>query len=349
MTDYMETIRLIGAGLIGIGILTVVLAAVFGTAFGMVGFGTGEEEITPVFDEAVELSIDVDEDDEIFVGVEATRGNALSLDGSGYLEADEPDEWDAGAWSVAAVGIPDPQRADLDGEAYTLLTPASDDSELLVVWDRGEWVAFYESDDGAGVVRLDGEATTTPVVVTFDGDGELALHVDGETNTTTLSPTTNSYPDPFRWVGEIDEVRYFDGALTASQIETYQNDPVDPLADADHRARWMFNEDSGETTTGYQGAEDGTLVSASFGAGVAGPDLEHGVDFNASASPLSVTILSGGYLDGAPTAFVTVEGSAPGLVGLLQSARGIGASALGLLVVGLLVAAARTVMDDFER
>lgn len=349
MAEYLKIVNNVAGLLLGIALMAFVASSVFSAAFGLVGFGTGTDEITPETDQPIELDFNVDEDDEVSVGVAATTGQAVSLDGTGYANASEPDDWDSGDWSVAAVGSPDVDAGAYENQTYALLTPeGANGGELFVGWSAGNWTAIYQNGTQNASASVEGTADQTPTVVTFnESDGELVIHADDQTDTGSLNDERVDEPDPYRWVGSIDEVRYIDGEMTSEQIDTYQADPVDPLADATHLARWMFDEGEGDEVSGYEGAEPATLISASFTSGVAGPDLVEGTDFNVSTNPLSVTVLSGGYLDGAPTAYVTAEGSAGAFVNLLSTLASTGGAALSLLVIGALVLAARAVMDEF--
>ena len=349
MTDYIEIVKAVGGALAGIVVIGIILSAVFGSAVDVAGVGEQLDEIEPVVDEPVELAVDVSADDDITLSVDATQATAVELDGTGYVEADEPDGWDTGNWSVAVTATPDTGGANFGSESFVVLAPTGEaGGELLVAWDAGQWVAVYDDGAESAVVAVDGTTDQTELVVTFDDTaGELAIHADDASETAVLDAETVAQPDAFRWVGTLDEVRYVDGVLTPAEIDTYQADPVDPLSSADHNARWMFNEIDGSSPKGYEGAASATLINASYTAGVAGPDLVFGEDYNASADPLSVTVLSDGYLDGAPTAFVTVDVRATGFAALLSAVSGTGSAALGLLVVGLLVLVARVVLDEF--
>lgn len=344
--NAVDTAKTVGAGLVGVLIIAVLASTVFGVAIDITDFGTDTEEIEPVVGDETELEIQPDDQSDLTIEVAATQARAVSLDGDGYVENATPDGWGDGNWSFAAVATPDTEAGGY-GDGVTHVVYSDDAVGLLIAWDRGQWVATYQDGAGSARVEIPATATQTEIVVTLD-DGELAIDAGAEVDTALVDADPIEEPtDPYRWVGSIDEVRFVDGVLSDAQIDTYQADPVDPLADATHDGRVMFNDDTDATVRVYFTGDDAQLVDAGLADGVAGPQLEVGVDFETSTDPLTVSVPEGSYLAGAPAAFVTVIGGAAAFVALLQTIAGTGSAAVALLVVGLLVLAARSLIDTF--
>lgn len=270
------------------------------------------------------------------VTVKATRGNAVHLDGDAYVEADDPDGLDNGSWTVCAATHLDP---DANADAtYTVY--AYENETILLQYDGGDWLAYYDngSADGKATIDAPGPAEEndggwlsfggddgreySPVCARWDNSsGELAVISDTGSSTSTLSTATTTRDLARNWVGSIDEVRTFGGAVSDSTIDAYTADPIKPLPGTDRTSRMMFDEGSGSTTTVYYASGDATLQGASWADGVDDPGLTEGEDYEIEANPLSVTILAGGYLDGSPVQYVSWGPNLPfdiiGLMGVL--------------------------------
>jgi len=107
----------------------------------------------------------------------------------------------------------------------------------------------------------------------------------------------------------------------------------------------MFND--GLVTTAYYADGDATLVGdTALVDGVDAPGLVRGTDYTIETEPFTFRAVAGGYLDGAPVVFLGGAGGVFG--GLLDQLTNVGTTALGLLVIGLLVGAAVWVQDQFS-
>mgnify|MGYP002762358031 CR=1 FL=1 len=303
-----------------------------------------EQAIEPQVGESVTVTSGSTDRD---VTVRATRENAVQFDGTGYVDATPPPGWNNDSWSVTAVATPDTS----DGSAFnpdaTHNVIAVNNSTFRVDWANGYWAAVYERGGESARVQVPATATQTPIVVTFNGSSdELAIEADGNRSAATLDTNTNVRRPSLNWVGTIDEVRYIDGQLSSGQVDTYQADPIDPLAGADHTARWLFDEGSGSTSVGYYNGSTAELIGAGWGAGVAGPDLDAGTDYELTQNPLAIVALDGGYLDGAPVVFINTQHPLAGTVdsittGLTDAYVLIPVVLLGLIASVALAAIAR--------
>lgn len=337
------TVVVIGlAALIGIVIFSSVAGVVLDDPFA----NTDENTIEPVG--GAEYLID-DEvtDPEIGVNVFATREKAVYSDGDGYVDADPPAGWDDGNWSVTAVANPDTaDDTTWNGKAtHTII--AVDNETLVVSYDDGQWSAYY--DDGSVSAKVNVSATTdeTPIVVTRDADaGTLSIHAEEATDTKALDTDTEQRGVNLEWAGTIDEVRFINGTLTDSQIQTFRDDPINPLDVTTHEARWMFDEGEGPTSKNYYNGTDAQLVGVGWAGGVVDPGLSEGVDYAVSFDPLTVTILADGYLDPAPVAYVVWRGP---LSATAQAIIGGFSGAFELLPVVMLILMASVVIATINK
>lgn len=288
--------------------------------------------------------------DETSVTVQATRGNAVAMDGDGYVNATPPEDWSNRSWSVMAVADPNIGDDTYFNRDATHNVVSADNATLRVDWDRGSWAAYYEdpSSGASALVRVPATADRTPIVVTHNETGDtLTITADGGSETASLTAFTEARNVSLNWVGAIDEVRYIDGLVTDEQITRYQSDPISPLPAADHRARWQFDEGSGDTSRGFYNASTARLVGAGWTSdGVPGPGLDRGADYELEGDPIAVLVVDGGYLDGAPIAYVRAIGP---LGKVLNSIVGGVNSAFTLIPVVLLGLMATVAVVTIQR
>lgn len=347
MSDQIQAVM----AAVVIAIVALVGVAITAPIIGVVadnGVVDSEGSVTPAVGEETVISETASLEDST-VSVAATREYGIATDGQGYVDADPPDGWNNGSWSVTAVADPDTT----DGSAFnadaTHNVVAVNNSTFRIDWANGYWAAYYEqpSANTSARVRVPATADQTPVVVTFnESSQELAITADGSSDTAVLDSDQEQRRISLNWVGVIDEVRYLDGELSAAQIDTYQADPIDPLENATHEARWLFDEGSGSTSVGYYNGSQATLVGAGWGAGVAAPGLDAGTDYELVDDPLAIVVLDGGYLDGAPVVFINVQHPLAAVVETLTS--GV-SSAFMLIPVVLLVLIASVAVAAIRR
>ena len=345
MSDIRDTIAAVGGGMVFLAIVVVVLSTVVGMAFSMAG-GATVLETAP--DTATQVdSIDDPGDD---LTVRATTGNALRLDGGGSHVRDPTNAsvFTDGGWAVALTA--DPDETVLGNETTASLYAANNDTAHLLL-EKGNWTAHYEtaSGDTAHVEAPANLSAQTSVGATFfnnsDGPDQLVLYVDGSRVDSDQPDATTAPRSPaYAWIGSLDEVRIWNGSLSEGGHSAYAADPVRPLPTG-ASARLMFND--GYVDRVYYADGDATLVGdTSLVDGVAGPDLAAGTDYQTTTDPFTFEVVGGGYLDGAPVVFLGAGSGA--FIALLNQLISIGSSALSLLVIGLLVAAALAVQDQFS-
>lgn len=331
--NFADQTQTVAIGAIILLLTAVVIAAVAAVAtMGNVALVADADDR---FDDGETQLVDsgVDERPDI-LDVRATTEYGLALDGSGYAEAETPDNWSDASWSVAAVG-------ELDGDAnqaaaYTLV--GVDNGSIEISFDAGEWVGYYHDGGEDAVVSVDASDATdeTGVVLTFDDEvDELTIYADDASDSATLDGDVATRNATWEWVGMVDEVRFFDAELSQSDAEAFADDPIQPVAAGDTAARYMFDEGAGSTSDAFYADLTASLEgSAGWGSGVEDPGLEEGSDYELAFAPFEVTVLAGGYLVDAPVVHVSY---ADGVAALMQRVSGLVGSALGLAAIGLVL------------
>lgn len=314
----------------------------------VIGLMSGEEVIEHP---EVEGWNHLDRSDEVpfAATVEATTGNALEWDGSdeSYVEADTGENLTDGSWTTCTVASLDSnanQQASHDALAFQ-------SSDILLQHEDGNWSAFFYRDGLSAKATTVASSPTdkTPVCARWDEDaGELAIVESGTVqDTDTLDSNTVDRQVSVEWYGTLDEIRVWNESVSNADLQDYATEPTDPVSGTNHSLRMMFDEGSGSQTTAYYSSGDGEIVGGVSwtSAGVEGPDLDEGTDYEFQADPFQVRTLSGGFLDGAPIMYVSWGAS--GFGSLVYRLIGVGSSALGVLIIGLLVAAGSAVMNEF--
>lgn len=250
--------------------------------------------------ETYDIGVDLDVDIEVL----ATRGNAVSIDGQGYVDVPLDETWADGDWSVLlSANLADDANENAAYQAFVW-----DDETIRIQWENGDIVAYYDSGTDTASVSVPGDADEwNNVAVTWDDTAdELTIEVDGVSDSAVADGADEDLMLAADWRGELDEIRVLEVEASASDISTYAGDPVAVLPDNEdnHEGRLMFNEGSGSTVEVFYAGSTGTLVDATWGTGNPDPGLDEGVDYELGDT--TVTILDG-YLDGAPVAFVTGE------------------------------------------
>lgn len=342
MTDIRDVIATIGTGIIGIAIIVVALSPVIGLA---VDLTTGSAVLEP----APEVDTEVDDINQPgdSLEVRATTANALYLDGGGAYVDDPTNEsvFTDGSWTIGMVA--EPSREDRIDDDDTVSLYAADNETVHVLYEEGNWTARYESDGATAFVEapadLDGR---TAVAATYNTSaGALELYRDGErVDSAALTAETVPRDPAYSWIGSVDEVRTWNATLGPDRHAAYADDPVQPLP-ANASARLMFN-DNDPTTVYYADGDAERVGETDLVGGVDGPDLVRGEDYETGAEPFTFRAVGGGHLDGAPVVFLGGGGGAFG--GVIDQLVRVGTSALGLLVVGLLVGAAVWLQEQFN-
>jgi len=241
----------------------------------------------------------------------ATRENALALNESS-VRSNATDNTTDGSWSLCATGQ---LSSDANPNAtYTLA--AADNGTALLLYSNESWVAYYhnQSTDDLAKATLpasNAQSQLVPVCGRYNAtSNELVVMADGTVSAPDPADgTTDSRPVSHDWHGRLDEVRAFENSVANTTLTAYATDPIQPFPSESRAARFMFDEGSGSTTTVYFAGEDAEIGSATWTNGVAAPGVSEGSDYSISIDPLAITVLSGGYLVGAPVVFVSWGGN----------------------------------------
>lgn len=254
--------------------------------------------------------------------VSLTRERAVESNGSGYVDVELGEQWNQGNWSVMLTG-------DLSDDAnqnasYTAFAHANE--TILIQWRDGQWWAYHDSGSADASVAVNASTAEQPVVVTWENaTSELSIETSQEQATATADTNTESREVAWDWAGTLDEVRVLESEPTANDTSSYLDEPVAPLPDSEDQqhARLMLDEGEGSTTEVFYLDRDATLVEAGWGAGVDGPGLEEGQDFEFGEEPFAVEPLNGGLLIQSPVAYVTwgdrIGGVVSAVVGVLPT------------------------------
>lgn len=332
----VETVQGLGVVILTIAITAVVLNAIavitLSSGFAAVEADTGS---STTIDGAVnEIPFDVT--------VKASNEQSVDLSGAGAVTANVSD-FSTGDWSACA----SPQLASdapPDG-AYNVL--AYQNASVLVQYDAGEWRAIYDNGTQSADATVPAPSPAdgwTHVCARHDASaGELTLNAAGNSSTVNLTTTTAVRNVSESWTGRLDEVRIWNRTLSSSEVNAYETDTVLPIT-GDRVARFQFDEGSGTNTQVYFAGDTADIGSASWAQGLAADEAPESA-YGLSGDPFSVTLASGGILDGAPVVYVDYSSR---FGDLLSNVFTTGAAALGLLVVGVLVVAARVVTDSMN-
>ena len=262
--------------------------------------------------------------------VTLTTGYALAFSDGGHVDANIEDEIGA-EWSVCAVAAVDEAHSDANMAIY-----AHDNESVLLEYRGGEWAAHYN--DGSQTADATIEATDphslSPVCAVFDGDELVVWDGHEPSEPGQLSSETEPRPITIGFEGTIDEVRTFDGAIADDSVARFADEPVDALAEENHRSRMMFDEGEGTTTTIYYQDTDGDVVDAEWTDGVEGPELVENEDW--SSENLRIIALEGGLLDGAPVGYAISEDGG----GIIASGQFVSLLWTGLTLFSVVIIAA---------
>lgn len=327
MVDLSDNLKLL---------ITLVIVIPIGVSFVAGGVFTpgldGSAAVETVAGESVTVDTTVDAEPN-GLSVTLTTGSGVYFDADNaerYVETAHGDGWRDGSWGLAFV-------ADLDenvSQAAAYSAVAEGNGDLHVMRTDGDWLAYYDNGTASASVRVDARNQTTeggllgfggettvaePVVVRWD-DGASVLSI--ETPDHAANATADADPEPrpvtYDWVGTLDAVRYIEQYPTDADVASYLSEPVAVLPDseANQTARYMLDEEGGDTTKPYYTDSSATVVGGDLSAdGVSGPGLSEGTDYELRFGPFEFTALAGGAADGAPVVHLSWGSTIGGAVG----------------------------------
>jgi len=288
----------------------------------------------------------VDDDTAGALEVSLSTETAVYLGGNSYVD-DPTDEsvFGNGSWTVAATAEPIESDGFNPDATYTVY--AADNETVKVLYESGNWTARYETPAGdTAFVTGNAELTRTPIVAQYNSTAdELALYVDGQlVDTDTPDGGINSQDVNFAWIGSIDEVRVVNATIGTGGASDYAAAPTAPLATSNTVAHAPFNDGREDTVYYANGSASFVGDNVRFSDGVADPAIEQGTDYQLSTSPVVISALDGGVLDGAPIVFVEYGGGALG--GVVLSIRSTIGAVLQLMAVVVMLVITRSILRN---
>jgi hypothetical protein len=228
------------------------------------------------------------------------------------------------------------------------------DSRTILVFNgtSSEW-ACWSYDDASGDTHRVAASATSPGAWTNlqceRDSGTLTLRVNDTSTNTVQTDSANATAQTLQTTpldGRVDETRTFNGSLSSSEQSALYNAPTAPLESAPRQSRVMYDSyGSLDSIPVYiaGGSLDGP--QATKAAGLQGQGAIEGTDWSISTDTLS--LLSGGTLEGAPVVFVAwAFGSGGGIVNFQQLLATMGGG-LSLLALVAVVGAAAILYNEF--
>lgn len=329
------------------GVIAIVALAIVVSGLAASGFTDGSATVNATTDSNTTLDSRISEVPSS-VTVRATTGQALAFDGNHTVDSSVPRNVTNGSWTICTTAE---LAADANEKAtYNLV--AYDNETVLLQYDAGSWLVYYDNGTHDGEASIDAPAPKnglTPICGRYNETADQLYVVRAGTfsNPSALTSATTPLNVSWTWVGRQDEVRVFSNAVSNTTINEYSTDPIRPQPTEQRLARFMFDEGSGSTTTIYFADATADVSGLTWTDGVGNPRkwlglasaIEEGDDYVLTADPFSIRLVDGGYLDGAPV--VHVSWSDTTLVGLLV---GFIPVLLGTLVVVVLANEVRSML-----
>jgi hypothetical protein len=323
-SDSFVVKLIVGAVVLGIGI--VIVSSVFGAVVaaenpGSLKLDNGQQTFGLFGQKQVEAVKDTSGRAAAFGG----SGAVVVNNGIGFLNATGENETGTATLATHAA-VDDPSRTQVIyqlGQEYQLSYNGSSQQYQLYYFD--------EETRDSYIVRVNASATPTKLSpIFFSRDGET-LTLRTTTNSSAIQTTGDSFvalPTDAGLDGRIEETRVVNTILTSSQRTSYVNDPIDPVAVGNRESRLMFDKTGESVAVDFRANASARLTGdATRGSGVAGQQLDEGVDFELSPpedSRQTITALAGGKLEDMPRVFVAATNDFETLLDLVSVAFGIG-------------------------
>lgn len=353
MSDLLDRLGLIAKGVLGIALVIAILNPFFG---GLASQSGGERVVGEArfgTTDTAKLRPPVDTN----LAVQQSLGTKIAFGGDGSFTA-----------SV---------DSDVD-ETYAYCTWASlnaaatGHNETIAVWDGEQHLQYAGNrthphyvgtwyDPGARVtydvaVNASAISVTSPTHLCLEHDGDTLTLSANATNSNSVATdgshtVTDGGVTGFSGLdGTVEETRLYDATLSTTERAALRDHPTAPVPTPPTRvARVMYDSyhavgSSMPDLPVYFTSSSGTVDGGSVVEGFAGQPTD-GDDYNLENGGFRLVATDGGTLDGAPVAFVQYDAVASGFARVYARVQTVGATALGIIVVGLLLIAAGFVVD----
>lgn len=252
--------------------------------------------------------------------VRDSRGHALELTGAddSFVQSQsdftvaEDDSWTICTWaSVDAEG----------GAENETMTAVSIDGDVLLNYNGtdGNWSGwFYDRGSRDSYVvnasATDQPGTLTPLCLVHNGS-HVSIYRNnslGETENASVESIESVETNTTNWDGRLDETRFDDDALNASQRQQLIDDPIGPLTTSNRTGRMMYDEGSGTLVYIFWASTNADSSNASYVDGLDGSVLDRDTmlspgDYEWRSDGPEIKPVEGGELDGAPVAYVAYD------------------------------------------
>jgi hypothetical protein len=262
------------------------------------------------------------------VSVQQSLNDSAQLDGSGAITGSLGDDVAANrtvstwVWVDNTSGV----RQVVSIDSRTILTYNGSTSD---------WACWsYDGSSGeTHRVTVNATSPTTRTNLQCErASGTLSLRVNDTAVSAIQTDSANATAQTLQTRpldGRVDETRVFNGTLSSSEQTQLDTEPTAPLESAPRQSRIMYDSyGSLDSVPVYiaGGTLDGT--TATKAAGLQGQGAAEGTDWSRSGD--TVTLLSGGTLEGAPVVFATYTAEVGG--GVLPGGLGAPIAVLAALI-----------------
>lgn len=341
-----STLKEIGAAMVALAVVVVVLSTAFPILTDIVADGSQQTAALTTSGGTGTLALSAGE-------TVARHDRAQTSLGTGVELAD-------GATVTGTGSDLDTQRAQWSVCTYAQPAPASDNvTSTLIAYDEAAIIHNGTSDTYRGYffdhgnrsavavdIPVNGTATPTLVCLTRDNATITVSRNASAAASVQLGSDSDATPPPNTgFNGTVDETRVYDRTLTDANKSTIVADPTGAIRGEAPVLRVTYDARTSTQDT-FRGFFAGTTVDASGATIVdsfAGEAITSGTDYEFGGTQnATLTVLDGGALR--PTGeIVYATFSVNTFGGILNSLIRIGGAALGLLVLGVLLLAAREV------
>lgn len=242
--------------------------------------------------------------------VKDSTGEAIKLRGAGdstYRSSSPIAFASDSTWTVSVFASWNNSFGTTNGTVYSL------NGRLILQYNNAtqQWVGWYYDEGDRDSYRVNVSATAQPgglQNIQLVGNGTHFAIYRNNTRGEVADLSAESSEDPLvnasNWAGRQEELRGYDDNFSASARQALIDSPILPVNGHERTFRVMFDGTGDGSEPVYFTDASLSLSNTSVASGVAGNVLSAGTDYSVDLGSATITALSGGKLDGAPTAFV---------------------------------------------